>query len=289
MNISADKDVWKTRDPIWLDKRLISWSTIQARLPCLKRAFHRKSWMHIKSYYVYGTPLLDQSISGINAIDRKLLELWLHPNPPMPGEVTYDKSVGSIVDLREQFRKMYNDIYSWLAPQGDAEYGVMGGRERNIMLDLNRGADQNILLDFGSGEMYPCCSSPFSVIETCLGDTRLELRSYIEEPFCSDNDFDNKYIANRRGLVLWDLASEMMMVDPDWLPRGYRSAREPLVFKTMETIIRYFDRPLDDESRVRKETAEFAEKLLSKFESREFSPLLMSYWDKTKESLKNGS
>ena len=51
-------------------------------------------------------------------------------------------------------------------------------------------------------------------------------------------------------------------------------------------IIGFFDRPKDDQARLRPHTVEFVECLLSKYEKRDFTPRMLGFWDRAKKSIK---
>jgi len=219
-------------------------------------------------------------------------EIWYHPRPEL-----LDLDVLRVSWLEHcSLSGMWKQAQKLLFVTGkngrrfDSKYGAMGGRERLIVelccpgLDFNKqffypGLEDKINPKFLKQEkdyLQPC-PRPKELVHRCLHDTCWELVN------------DKVYCPNTAGQYFWDHLSYALEKYPDETlggegPWGFpwvdNKNRRRAVLMTIWCVLDFESRM--DPVRNRPVTIEMVDRLIGRYERKEFSPTLMSLWEEAK-------
>ena len=294
---------WRPDDPTWMSERIAEWRKIQKRLAGATQHIPRSYWKHLKAYFFHGVTMPEPSqLHTYRHIE--ICRWWLHPEE---ASLTFFEFTTNAHLMRGNFWDFYSDMRSVLEPEGDATYGVMGGREQLLTLALNPCLDSDKEISISGGLTGRCCPAPVRLVPGCIGSTMREIRSYDDEPIGSKAGRDSAYIAHTPKLVLWDHMSAAMdkgekalygvesWNDIDEMPEnmriaaGHRKKRIDTSFdRTLMDVLTFFDRDKNNDSRQRPLTVQHVEYLLGRYERKDFSEPLLARWDRAKGLIKPG-
>ena len=301
---AADPDsLWQCEDPIWMAARTQEWKKIQKRLAGATEHVPRNYWKHLKAYFFYGVELPETNGRPMN-VYREICRWWMCPSPD---DLTIFKCRTNADAARREFSYLYNDLRSPIKQEGDAVYGVMGGREQLIKLALNPCLDGEKKIDIPNGLTGKCCADGSSIVLTCLTTTNNEIGNNLKQQPKSRTRLDYPYVAYHPTLVMWDHVSRAMEKE-EWIfycvkdpgidgranfklvfPATDRKKRIDRLFNsTLKRVLTFFDRDEDNLSRQRPLTVAHVEYLLNRYESKDFSDPLLERWDRAKGLIKPG-
>ena len=289
---------WHPDDAAWMERKKADWQKIQKRLAGASMYVRRSTWKHLKAYYFFGTPM-PQPARPQDYTFQELCRWWLHP---VESELTEFKFAMGLTSLRGDFRYLYGSLAAAIEPEGDAEYGVMGGRELLINRAINPCLDNAEHIDLPGGTDGRCCERPRFLVPMCLSSTQREIRSYDLQPIDPNKKRDHAYIAYSPDLVLWDHLSaamgkgeevlralEMEIDSSGKAVAHYKvnelSRMDRMFNETLMDVLTFFDRDEDNDSRQRPLTVQHVEYLLERYESGKFSDPLLHLWNRAKAML----
>ena len=261
-------------------RRKAEWRKVQPRLVAAAGFVPKRGHKSLKDYFFRGA----DPGGATHQISVEVLRWWLHPS----SEALSVFHAGSdIPSTRNRFWSFCSALGGAVRGVGDADYGLMGGREQLIVRTMNPGLDYRALVPFASRawphvKEVPACDRPWNISNYCLNSTAKELTL----------DRGAGYMAYEPGLVLWDHLSYALDRYPG---RIYGIGKDELVREdvsettwkseerafenTLGALCRFFDLPVTADPRQRPSTVAFAEHLIARFEAGEFCDALQERWE----------
>lgn len=295
-----DPSLWRIEDNNWTAQRKKEWEQIKKRVSALH------DWKHLlavnERYFLAGDVDFSSIIpvnGGMAHPDRWqlgefVLQVWFHP-----GEISVDSihlgkgyAIGIEAQRENYFNNRIRDMRE-VIEEGDAEYGLMNGREQIITEFLNPVTDYLQEYRFGENTTGAGCLVPERVFKICLTGTRLEIKNYTQDSSRKTSRRNTVYIEDLSRIVLWNHLDYAVEYHMDKIYRGpderdaalENEAVDSGINNCLTDLLSFFDRPKDDQARLRPHTVEFVEGLLSKYEKRDFTPRMLEFWDRAKKSI----
>jgi len=295
---------WQSSDPVWLESRVKEWNSYV--LPRLKKNRINVDSIELhKEMFLYGTLLGERLFENsafnysLNPFDNKrhdrnfskaldteawpLILIWFHPRADIlePSLKIFLEFILSNGIALEKLRREMNVFFS-LPTVG---YGAMNGNEefamnflfpslkRNEIFNFTDNNGQVIKVNLGLGKMK---------VSGIAFDTQIELIG------------DARFLPYKPRQFLWKHLSHIMVHEPDlFFPTKDMDKRVQSDLKRTQrqfqsVIARIFDfENRTDASSKRPSTVAMVERLLSKYERKDFSEPMIELWDKTKKNIKH--
>lgn len=270
-----NKAAWKPDDKAWLKQRKAEWSFIVKRL----------DRMHItkKRYYKYHKQLFFTGEFSITEEDRLhfaepfdvyqlLFDLWYYPDVD---ELAYRQIVDEFLSRPimpeikvKRFDFSRNNFMATTGGVVDSDYGFMGGREECLVNVFFPSYDFDEVIDIGS--------EGFASAALNLGPHPARLLRYVSYGLLPLLKYGSSVYLRYPGNYLWphlDFAlnkDEKRVVDV-----------ESYEYKTFIELLYVLKHPsvLPDLEQENARAAEIAELHKSRFDNREYGPVLMRYWE----------
>lgn len=288
------KDAWRSHDKAWLAERKKEWKLVSKYLDLINNKtgdLPKRQRKPHKELFFYGTiyPEKQDGSGSPFGFCQLFYLMWYFPKP---SEEVFREFCGASPakggELR-QARDMLLD-YSYL---GKGDYGLLGGREALFAKVLIPPLDCKEELVFQpNGEVLKGLT-PWTIFSACVAAGRYLLSSWAPEKW------PNPYLV---GQYLWDqfdyvfehYYGELSTIDTYGENRflfGQPDREKPgsihYLFEVLRMTLDFDERegaPRDNPA-----ARALREKLLSRFEARDFSPRLMSVWDEVKAHYESGS
>jgi len=319
---SADDTIWKVHDKQWMAQRKEEWKKVKYALNIMTegndpRYFKKKYHRYHQNLFFYGQKVMDGEtlhMGSIDGYDRyrdepyldkerflggrpffrvlPFFEIWYHPKPEL---LNLDRirtdwlAITSLWSLWKYAQRLLF-VTGKNGKPFDPEYGAMGGREKLIVelccpdVDYKKpfsrhGLEEEVLLKKLeiSEDYFQPCPRPKELVHRCLHDTCWELVN------------DKVYCPNTAGQYFWDHLSYALEKYPDetlggegpWgLPWVDNKNRRRAILMTIWCVLDFESRT--DPARNRPVTIEMVDRLIGRYERKEFSPTLMSLWEEAK-------
>lgn len=291
---------WHPKDPAWMAERKRQWlrvkqalDVLSARYPPFKRKFHK----YHKELFFFGTlnpecrdPLLmDRPIDGFLATGHEafngalpLFKIWYHPEPKaLDLEAMREEKLrsGSFATMGARF---FNYWWGDISGCGERMYtpdeGMMGGREALCVQFLYPRLDYRDEIPVPDrGWSEPLCPHPGSVELWCQCHTQVEL--------CRDA----RFVPYAPGQYLWEHMSYAVERYPELLFRERHgdtstpvsTERRDWFLSAIAEVLAFEART--DASRRRPSTIALVERLMSKYDRKDFTPAMLALWDEAKQ------
>ncbi len=288
------QDAWRPDDKEWLAERKKEWRQVSknldlihdknGKLPKRLRKHHKELFFYGKIYQEVVTG--DPSPFGFCQL---FYLMWYFPEP---SEDVFREFCGASPAKGHQLKKARDMLldYSYL---GKGDYGLLGGREELFVKVLIPPLDCKVELVFQpNGEVLQGLW-PIRIFEACVFGTKNMLNTR------KTNSRPNPYTI---GQYLWDQMDyafdhyydQLSTIDKygrNFFLFGEPERRQPskvsYLFELLDMILDFDEReraPRDNPVAVA-----LRERLLSRFNSRGFSPRLMAIWDEAKAHYESGS
>lgn len=278
--MSVDKKAWKPNNKRWLEKRNKEWEKVRIRLPGIP-GIKREQWAIVEDHFFTGTEL-PKADMAYHWEYKLILQWWLHPVG-----VDFVQCFRNVRGIRSYFQYFCSDLRDVvLAKGGDAEYGLMGGREQEIALFLHRGWDPRIECDFGGGVIAPQSSSCRWLFGHWL--------SAVEEEMKAEN-----YIAHSFALAFYDHIMDMM----EELPQApfehkieiavskkgldIRHDRLSRLIDVVPKLMTFFERDPNDPALNRPYTVEYIDRIVSGYKNKTLPRGMIDVIDYTYAHIEN--
>ena len=308
--LKRDPSLWRIDDKVWVAERKKEWARVQTRLAGVTHSIHRKSWKHLKRYFMKGDIEYPSYfyVNGIEDIRHWqvydiAMQIWLYPIEPKVSDIKIPENYRlQFENGRKQF---YQNFYPMLKLKNDINancYGVMGGREKQISQFLNPGLDFREPYEFSNMVTEGACVEPSAVYQSCMGSTLAETYNYAKENQLLHNRLTPiRYLPYRLGIYFWDhldyalekyplgIHDTRLIDNPERISEKRvgegRLTSERYFQKLLVEMLTFFDRSPDDEALQRSTSVELIEGLVSRYERRDFTDAMLSKWDEAKASI----
>lgn len=278
--MSVDKRAWKPNNKRWMEERSKEWEKVRIRLPGIP-GIKRDQWGIVEDHFFTGAEL-PKTGRVYHAEFKLILQWWLHPVG-----VDSVKWYGRVPGIRNYFQYFCADLHEVVyAKGGDAEYGLMGGREQEIALFLHRGWDPRIECDFGGGEIASQCGSCPWLFSHWLGAIENEMET-------------EKYIAHLFALAFYDHIMDMM----EELPQAafdrivetavnkkeldIRNEHLSNLVRVIPKVMTFFDRDPNDPALNRPGTVEYIDRIVSGYKNKTLPQGMINVIDYTYAHIEN--
>ena len=183
---------WRLDDKEYVAKRKREWKSILPRINLLQSQsrLNKETLKEIKRYFFKGGEFPFQQLTAY--WPDILLQCWLHPNPNLQVIVLNKKTKIFPLDW-SHISLFFSEV--WSKCSDVAEYGVMGGREYDMILFYNKGFDFQTRHDYGNGQDLAACFKPNMIGSVFFWSVKMEL---------SLNENNKNYVAHTPGLALLD-------------------------------------------------------------------------------------
>lgn len=288
------QDAWHPDEKSWLNQRKKEWRQVSknldlihdqnGKLPKRLRKYH-------KELFFYGTIFKETRTADPSPFGSSQLFylMWYFPEP---SEEIFREFCGAYPAKGGELKRARQLLldYSHL---GKGEYGLLGGREELFVKVLVPELDCNQKLVFHPNSEELSEVSPWTIFSSCIAAGRYLLSSWPMEKW------SNPYLV---GQYLWDQFDYAFEHYYDQIsicnelgenrflfgvPKKRRPGSIHYLFEVLRMVLDFDER--EDAPRDNPAARALRERLLTRFESRGFSPRLMSIWNEVKAHYESGS
>jgi len=288
------KDFWRSNDKAWLVERKKEWRQVSKNLELIHDRtgdLPKRFRKHHKDLFFYGTiyPEKQDGSGSPFGFCQLFYLMWYFPEP---SEDVFREFCGASPAKGGELKKTRDMLFD-NSNLGKGDYGLLGGREALFAKVLIPPLDCKENLVFQpNGEVLKGLT-PWAMFSSCVSAGRYLLSSWPQEKW------PNPYLV---GQYLWDqfdyafehYYTEMSAIDKFGENRflfGQPDRERPgsihYLFEVLRMVLDFDERegaPHDNPA-----ARTLREKLLSRFNAREFSPRLMAVWDEVKAHYESGS
>ena len=294
----TNKTYWFPDDKAWMAERKKQWRQIKFNLDVLshhvtefKRAYHK----YHKELFLYGTlnpecqsdSMRDLNADGFVATGHKpfiyrlpIFKIWYHPQPDSIDLKQLLSEYLGYADLSKTRLDFFHKFCTGTYPSKhmySAEHGMMNGREVLCIDFLFPGHDFNEMIIDQFGKEHPASMSPGMIRQFCENDTSCEL--YMDARFCP----------YAPGQYLWDHLSSSLELYPEEVFYNKRdkapSDQYRNKFLTILAEVLSFEQR-GDLSRHRPSTIAMVDRLITQYETKVFSDVMLKLWEEAKINIK---
>lgn len=297
-----DGGLWRPEDPAWMAERKALWMQVKANLDVMSMRyspFKRKFHKYHKELFFFGRLNPEAAIEpGVGSASESFFAtgggafasllpvfmIWYHPQPEVLDFDGLRQGLMRYTRLDNCRRVFFSELAKGALPGGapyppkcfPADYGMMGGREALGVRLLVPGLDPREVLPHPDPSVKePAGWWPYDVSIHCWFDTWYELYR------------DARFVPSAPGQFLWDNLSHAVEHYPEEAFHRRAGSSEWHRRRWLELIaeiLRFEDRT--DRSRRRPTTIALVERLIGKYERKEFTPAMLALWDEAKRRIK---
>lgn len=261
--MQLDRSAWKDSDKEWLKSRKEEWKQIQKNLKPMKGWLRGSYLKHHKALYFEG--IIDDDV--YKYIGGKefghalpLFIMWYHPDRSLE---RYQKIFNEWLAINYgALNKSRSLLFELPSEEFTSEYGMLGGREKDIVAALNPSFDPSESTDKNrSGESYRFCLSPGLIAKYCFNGIKPLVLGKERNPYSP-------------GVYLWFHLCENIHNLTDEVRRDR--------WKICLQKILSYDFESNDPGSI---GYQLARKLLDQYESRDLPEPMLAFWDEAKAEL----
>lgn len=256
-----DNSAWNIDDKEWLQSRKDEWRHIQKNLKKMKGWLRGSYLKHHKTLFFEGF-VEEQMFQRLGGYEfghaLPLFLMWYHP-------VSSRESIQSVFDDWHEpngLKRARNLLFELPSDQFVSDYGMLGGRESDIVAVLNPSGNIENKREFQNArESYLLCMHPDNVAQYCLGGIYPHIMGESVNPYSP-------------GQFLWNglCANIQNVTQPAWVK---------LLRDLITAILRY-----DLESNTEESVGfRLASKLKGQYERRDFPEAMLAFWDEINAEL----